>query len=446
MNPAPPIDCSRRFVAHWHILPASQSSGTSSASASGSVAVVFSHNPGSCNTLAVLQAFKAAHPHAFDWVLRDPPPRLGMGFRNAQREASHHGISLGVRRWSPEFVLVHRPDALFQEANSLPRLARLLRAQPPPLDMPRGRGRLALGAGQTVLSEFYGLYHLDDHVSFGRAADVAAYWSADNPSYCRKCSYSTALPATIVQQRKRCFVPGPESELGETWVRWEHNRSGTPLPASTEALIAARLVVLDLATFGYVSVQHPSKHALAQTLTLRDLPLRPVGAFQYKTELIKRKEPFGAMSACARSATGTYNCTGANRVSKSARTMDWPCSSADDPSSQATKRYGGCLRAAKPPRVHPPASAQLEVLQETGLNRSDLCGVLRLSGRGILLRALRGAGVGTLGVRVTLVNLLRWCPLRRTRGPQGGKPPHSMQQRSTYRYDREGRERFFSAR
>ena len=105
------------------------------------VGVVFSHNTRSCANTTFLFALRDAHPHSFDWVLREPPPRLGVGFRNAQREASHHGVSLAVRRWSPEFVLVHRPDALFQEVDSLPRLAALLAAPAAGAKRPAARPR-----------------------------------------------------------------------------------------------------------------------------------------------------------------------------------------------------------------------------------------------------------------------------------------------------------------
>ena len=311
------------------------------------VGVVFSHNTRSCANTTFLFALRDAHPRSFDWVLREPPPRLGVGFRNAQREASHHGISLAVRRWSPKFVLVHRPDALFQEVDSLPRLAALLAAQPVPSGLLRGRSRLAIGASQTVLSDFYGRFHLDDHVVFGLAADVAAYWSVDNPHYCNACSHSTELPAAVAKQRTRCFIPGPESELGEAWLRWEHNRSATPLPESTEALIAARLVIVDVASFGHASVMHPAHHALAKRVTLRDFPLLPSARFQHKSPSpsLRSREPFGAMSVCARSA-GRYDCTGATRKANHAiRTIDWPCRDADGPlDSASTVRHGGCLQ------------------------------------------------------------------------------------------------------
>lgn len=312
------------------------------------VGVVFSHNTGSCANTTFLASLRDAHPRAFDWVLHEPPPRLGMGYRNAQREASHHGVALAVRRWSPAFVLVHRPDALFQEPDSLPRLAALLQAQPPPSDLPNGRGRLVIAAPQLVLNDFYGSYHLDDHVIFGRTADVAIYWSVDNPFYCRTCSHSTELSAAVKKRRSRCFVPGPESEFGEVWVRWEHSRSGAPLPSSTEALIAARLTVVDAASFGHVSVLHPSKHAFAKTAAPRDFPLRPAVRFQFKvpSPSMRRREPFGAMSVCTRTAASTFDCTGALQranADPTARSTDWPCSDADDPSSgAAAARHGAC--------------------------------------------------------------------------------------------------------
>ena len=306
--------------------------------------VVFSHNTGSCANTSFLTTLRNDHPYSFDWVLRKPPPLLGIGYRNAQREASHHGIALAMRNWSPEFLLVQRPDALFQETDSLPRIAALLQAQLPS-DLPNGQGRLALAAGQTVIGDFYGVYHLDDHVVFGRAADVAAYWSVNNPYYCRSCAHSTELPPAILKQRERCRVPGPESELGDTWVRWAHEQSGAPLPVSTEALIAARLVIFEPARFGYVSMLHPSMHSLARTIALSNLPLLPVSRFQHKTpESARRNEPFGAMSVCVLdAATGKYDCSRSRRrVRSGARSREWPCKNESEATTGTNSRYGGC--------------------------------------------------------------------------------------------------------
>ena len=310
------------------------------------VGVVFSHNYGSCANTTFLAELKALHPNSFDWVLRDVPPQLGIGYRNAQREASHHGIAVAMQRWDPEFVLVHRPDAVFQDPDALPRLAALLRAQPSPTDLPAGRSRLGFGASQTMLTDFYGRFHLDDHVVFGRAADVAAYWSVDNPRYCNRCTHSTHLPAVIRAQRSRCFIPGPESELGELWVRWERDTSGAPLPASTAELLAARGFIVNTAKFGHASVLHPHQHAFAAHVKMKQLPLQPLENFQHKApgRSVRRREPFGVMSLCSRLAVGTYDCASVQGArALYGRPTDWPCPYTN---ASARSRHASCVASA----------------------------------------------------------------------------------------------------
>jgi len=306
------------------------------------IGVVFSHNRGSCANTSFLQSLKDMHPHAFDWVLAEAPPRLGVGYRNAQREASHHGIALAVRRWQPEYLMVHRPDAVFQEADALPRLAALL-ATMPPRGLPPSRMRLIFGASQTVLSNFYGRFHLDDHIVFGRAADVADYWAVHNPGYCRQCSHSSQLPSSVVSFRKKCRLPGPESELGQLWVHWDHNKSRAPLPRSTAALIDERAIVINGAAFGHASMLHPLKQKLASRIRLRDLPLRPIAAFQHKVpgRSLRQREPSNVMVLCSLTAAGTYDCAGVKGSPKADQHgEDWPC--ADGEAGSSVTRHGGC--------------------------------------------------------------------------------------------------------
>ena len=80
------------------------------------VGVVFSHNDGcagSHEALHFLRELSDRHSNTFDFVLAPPPPRLGLGYRNAQREATFYGVRRAIDRWRPRWVLVHRPDSAF---------------------------------------------------------------------------------------------------------------------------------------------------------------------------------------------------------------------------------------------------------------------------------------------------------------------------------------------
>ena len=223
-------------------------------------AVVFSHNTGGCMsnaTLSFLVALRHRFPAAFDFVLKPPPPRLGVGFRNAQREACYYGVQHAsepthvtahacypayarvmclpqrrlrtsplhaVARFRPTHVLVHRPDSGFVVANRaidfMQRLMQLEAAQPPISRPPRDAAsaparRLGFCGNQIALTDFYGEYHLDDHCLFGHASDVLQYWSVEAPSYRRDRPYSTALSPSVRARRTECLVPGTESENGQ---------------------------------------------------------------------------------------------------------------------------------------------------------------------------------------------------------------------------------------
>jgi hypothetical protein len=230
-------------------------------------AVVFSHNTGGCMsnaTLSFLVALRHRFPAAFDFVLKPPPPRLGVGFRNAQREACYHGVqhaskpthltyhksplhdvlrststrlachpqsfcagvspAPAVARFRPTHVLVHRPDSGFVVVNRandfMLRLVQLEAAQPPISRPPRDAAsaparRLGFCGNQISLTDFYGEYHLDDHCLFGHASDVLQYWSVEAPSYRRDRPYSTSLSPSVRARRTECLVPGTESENGQ---------------------------------------------------------------------------------------------------------------------------------------------------------------------------------------------------------------------------------------
>ena len=78
--------------------------------------VVFSHNNGTSGSaceLPFLVQLARQYPSTFAYVLSSPPPNLGRGFRNAQREACFHGVRVAIERWAPRWVMVHRPDAAF---------------------------------------------------------------------------------------------------------------------------------------------------------------------------------------------------------------------------------------------------------------------------------------------------------------------------------------------
>ena len=116
------------------------------------VGVVFSHNNGtggSACSVPFLEQLSRRFPATFDYVIAEPPPRLGLGFRNAQREACYHGVRRAIERWSPRWILVHRPDGAFVQddvwvapnvslplfggpgLNAMERLAMVGAAQPP---------------------------------------------------------------------------------------------------------------------------------------------------------------------------------------------------------------------------------------------------------------------------------------------------------------------------
>lgn len=162
-------------------------------------AVVFSHNTGTCavnETRHFLEAVHREHANHFAWELAPPPPHLGYGYRNAQREACARGASLALARWRVSYILVHRADSSLQRVAGLEDLAAVVRNFP--RSDPGDSGRIGVGGGvggggfgrggglfrgrlgflpyQTQLTDFYGRFHLDDHVVFGRAADVVHFW------------------------------------------------------------------------------------------------------------------------------------------------------------------------------------------------------------------------------------------------------------------------------
>ena len=234
--------------------------------------VVFSHNNASAcdDARRFLNALQQAHPETFAHVLAPPPPRQGIGYRNSQREAAAHGIALAARRWRDlEYIMVHRPDAAFQDDRTLTSLASVLQRSPPLL-APAGPtwGRLGFCPFQTQLIDAYGKYHLDDHCVFGRVEPMARFWSLDNPLYRRELPASTELPDGARPPSGGCAVPGPESENGQLWVGWAA-REGVAAPSSTLALLAERAFVINPSAYEYVALRN---HPARRTESLR-LPL-----------------------------------------------------------------------------------------------------------------------------------------------------------------------------
>lgn len=230
--------------------------------------VVYSHNTEcvSRGTLHGLRSLMSAYPGRFLYSLVPPPPSLGLGYRNSQREACYHGIKAAIDRWGVQFVVVHRNDAGFVSHRLdgkpiMPRLASIMRGQPRPTTQRRGGAdvtppghRLGFGPAQIDLGVGYGAYHLDDHVLYGHAADVLAFYDVHSLDYCRSCSHSTSLLPEVAASRRSCLVPGPESENGQLWVKTLGRLSGglwTP-PRETVELLRQRAFVLNTAVLGYV--------------------------------------------------------------------------------------------------------------------------------------------------------------------------------------------------
>ena len=259
-----------------------------------SVGVVFSHNrgcAGSTPQLPFLEQLEDRYPATFGFVLADPPPELGLGFRNAQREAVYHGVRRAIGMWGPQWVLVHRPDAAFVQPdiwiwplndtvplhgasghNVMERLAAVATAQPP-VAMPSGFAssggrypplltrRIGVCPFQMHLSTFYGHFSVDDHCMFGAALDVLEFWSLE-PPYCRECEASSELETEVLElsNRNKCRKPGPEQENGILWVERMKSKGWTP-PKTTLQLIEQQLWVMNPIAFGYVRFKREDANA-----------------------------------------------------------------------------------------------------------------------------------------------------------------------------------------
>ena len=248
-------------------------------------AVVFSHSRGACYTeeaLAFLRQLAKRHRSRFAYTIRPALPHQGLGFRNTQREACYYGVRLAITRWRVKYVLVHRADSGFVAGTDpiMPRLEQILQAQPPPVAAASGitPPGLRIGFGPVHhLGSWFGQYHLDDHLMYGRAEDVLRFWSVDAPGYCRTCRYSTALLPEVRDQRRLCLVPGPEAENGILWVRSLRRATGGewPEPPSTLTLLRERAFVLNPTLLGYVQRLNASE--------LPELPLPPSHALVHET-------------------------------------------------------------------------------------------------------------------------------------------------------------------
>ena len=246
--------------------------------------VVFSHNNGTSGSaceLPFLDQLAIQYPSTFAYVLSPPPPNLGRGFRNAQREACFHGVRVAIERWAPRWVMVHRPDAGFLQPdvfsdsrffplpeiqplhgdprhNFMEKLAVVAAEQPPvggdPPASLRHVRRLGNCPFQLTVNTFYGRFTVDDHCVYGRARDVLEFWSLA-PPYRRDQHSSTELDPEVkaLPNRRACRDTGPESENGLLWVERMRQRGWAP-PRSELALIRERMFVLNPIAFGYVAV------------------------------------------------------------------------------------------------------------------------------------------------------------------------------------------------
>jgi len=217
-------------------------------------AVIFSHNNGSCLTpwaRMTLRELGARYSH-FAYTLQPAPASSGANFRNFQREASFYGALLAVRLFRSQYVLVQRPDSVFQSASLFPDLHALLQAQPPP-SVPMPGGRVGLCPIQTQLSDVYGRFHLDDHCMFGRSEAVLNFWSVSNQYY---RAGAAAWSHTVGNKlRLGCPFPGAESDQGYIWVLDASTRLGIPPPASTAELLQQRAFVLNPEAWKHVCLR-----------------------------------------------------------------------------------------------------------------------------------------------------------------------------------------------
>lgn len=307
------------------------------------IGVVFSHNNASAcrDTIDFLEQLSAGHPHTFAWVLAPPPPRLGYGYRNAQREAVAHGVSLAVRRWHVEFLLVQRPDSAFQRTNTLDGMAAVMRRAPPPVGG-SAWGRIGICPFQTQLTDAYGAYHLDDHCMFGGSEAVSHFWSSHNPFYDRTAAVSTTLPPG--GRGRACPVPGPESENGNLWVMWAASAGVAP-PGTTLALLEQRAVVLNPVAWGYVSLRNHPYRFKEQTLPLS------TRTFGFRT-----RSPLTTLQKCEAKAA-TYDCSALplSENFNQTQTPAWPCS---DPDVVGATKWGSlCARKANGTHAYSPSHA-----------------------------------------------------------------------------------------
>jgi len=329
---------------------------------SNKTVVVFSHNTGclSRSVLEFLQRLREQHPHRFDYSLRPPPPALGVGYRNSQREATYFGTRLAIARWAPQFVLLHRPDGGFFRLSQttgqstdlvstmLRRLEMARASWPPPTSGPQ-QGRLAFCPTQIHLTDFYGQYHLDDYCVYGHAADVLRFATLQAPGYCRSCPASTTLLPKVLERRTghRCQLPGPESENGQLWVRAlaADDETWRP-PRSTLELVLSQTVILNAYALGYVRYGNKElEEGVTFPFANTSLPAITQYSEQFGFKRRSRGTMFSLATQCIpptseRAESLTYNCTWLSDPSLDSQILrrepakDWDCPDPSAPSMQ----------------------------------------------------------------------------------------------------------------
>jgi hypothetical protein len=275
--------------------------------------IVFSHNNGTCygaRRATVLRELEAKHAN-FVSTIQPAPPELGHNFRNAQREATYHGVRLAVQAFRAKYVFMQRPDTVFQKPSMLTDLAALLAAQPPPA-VPVVGGRVGICPFQTQFTDFYGRFALDDHCMFGAPEAVEHFWSTSNEFY-RASAH--AWSGQMNNSRHGCRTPGVESDNGFIWVMADARR-GIPPPADTRELIAQRMFVINPEAWDHVCLRGKGN---------RDVRL-PYDTTHNMMSFAKIRPaaPYGVFAQCTKQAQ-LYDCSSVGDVQARTDTPKWAC-------------------------------------------------------------------------------------------------------------------------
>jgi hypothetical protein len=308
--------------------------------------------------LAFIDALDTANHSIFAHVLSEQPPRDGYAYRNSQREAAHAGIALAVQRWAARLVLVHRSDAAFQGETAARAFSALYDAQAKLLALVRPAGAwgpLGLSPFQTQFTDYFGRYHLCDHVLLGEAGELLRFFSTHNPYYYSNRSASTTFDDGVPHNQK-CPVPGPESENGMLWMQWEAAVRGTQMPRGVlDLLREGRVFFLNphAPVFDYVSSY---SHAIQGSLPLKGSSILAQHRFKVPGTHLLKKEPFGAMSLCTPKDL-TYECShlfgdhaSTGIVRARFKGLDWPCPlpARDRELSETVRKSGDWMEVRRP--------------------------------------------------------------------------------------------------